>query len=250
MNFITNSAKDSLAPKVCGIYSGHVGCLITGYDQWRWTAIMFIDTWFNTGEGAIDKVERYQFDLDDGMLLDPLGGGQDDAEKPIWEPRAYFLRVMSLRLGHLADEWELIRSNLEQGVINMAQRKQELFVRLRPFSTGSDSDEYGQEFERFEAHVRDLKETLQELLHDLYETLKIGDGFLSTEVNYFRNDEGSPGDASECYPSLSGIRRNFNELSQLYAVFVSLKERCDDMTQSCEEARRKVFRASAVRLVT
>lgn len=129
MNFITNSAKDSLAPKVCGIYSGHVGCLITGYDQWRWTAIMFIDTWFNTGEGAIDKVERYQFDLDDGMLLDPLGGGQDDAEKPIWEPRAYFLRVMSLRLGHLADEWELIRSNLEQGVINMVN-----ICRLNDFS--------------------------------------------------------------------------------------------------------------------
>ncbi|KAL3293589.1 transcription factor SEF1 [Colletotrichum asianum] len=241
VNFLVTPSGNSSTPKVHGIYSGHVGFLVTGYDQWRWTAILATDTWFNTGECVTDKVERYQFDLEDGMLLDPLGGGQDDATKPIWEPRAYFLRIVLLRIGQVADEWELLRNNLEGGVDNMVDRQKQLFLRLRPFSTGSEPDEYGQEFEGFEAHLRNLKEILQELLQDLYETLKVGEGFLSTEVNYFLNDEGSPGDATECYPSLSEIRRNFNELAQLYAVFISLKERCDDMTQSCDEARRKYF---------
>ncbi|KAK2730778.1 hypothetical protein CKAH01_09401 [Colletotrichum kahawae] len=241
MNFLMASTEDeSTQMKVHGIYSGHVGCLITGYDQWRWTTILSIDTWFNTGECVTDKVERYQFDLEDGMQVDPLSGGQDDATKPIWEPRAYFLRIMVPRLVQVADEWELIRNKLEEGINNLGYRKKQLFLRLRPFSTGSDPEEYGQEFERFETYLRDLKETLQELLHDLFETLKIGEGFLSTEVNYFRNYEHRPGDVLECHRSLSEIRRNFNELSQLYAFFVSLKERCDDMTQSCEEARRKV----------
>lgn len=102
-------------------------------------------------------------------------------------------------------------------------------------------NEHIEELEALETHLANLKETFQELLRDLYETLKIGEGFLSTEVNYFLHDDGSPGDASECYPSLSEIRRNFNEVSQQYAFFVSLKEGCDDLISSCETARRKVF---------
>lgn len=67
----------------------------------------------------------------------------------------------------------------------------------------------------------------------------MGESFLSTEVNYFLNFDEHPGDASDCYPNLSEIRRKFNELSQLLAFINRLRDRCKIMSESCEAARRK-----------
>lgn len=116
LSCVMSGTGETSKSSVHGIYSGHIGCMIVGYDQWRWTAHLAVDTWFETSEDVEGKVERYQYDLENGMVLDPLTCGKDDATKPIWHPRAYFLRVMALRLSQVKDEWELVLQHLDTGV--------------------------------------------------------------------------------------------------------------------------------------
>lgn len=260
LTFLVPTSHRSTNGKVHGVYSGHIGCMIMGYDQSRWTAHFAIDTWFDECEDAQDKVMRYQYHIEEGMEVDPLSCGKDDANMPIWHPRAYFLRIMGIRLEQVRDEWELIRQNLHNGIVSFVStfcrirfwaavfnryyvqisKQKEILSRIRPFSTGADPEEYGQEFEAFESSLGELKPIVQELSHDLQETLEIGESFLSREVNFFLNYDGYPGDASNCYPFLSEIRRKFNELRQLCIFFKSLEARCVDMMDNSEAARRKV----------
>ncbi|KAE9571271.1 hypothetical protein CGMCC3_g12526 [Colletotrichum fructicola] len=241
LTFLVPTSHGSTNGKVHGVYSGHIGCMIMGYDQSRWTAHFAIDTWFDECEDAQDKVMRYQYHIEEGMEVDPLSCGKDDANMPIWHPRAYFLRIMGIRLEQVRDEWELIRQNLHNGIVSFISKQKEILSRIRPFSTGADPEEYGQEFEAFESSLGELKPIVQELSHDLQETLEIGESFLSREVNFFLNYDGYPGDASNCYPFLSEIRRKFNELRQLCIFFKSLEARCVDMMDNSEAARRKYF---------
>lgn len=78
---------------------------------------------------------------------------------------------------------------------------------------------------------------LQDLLSVVHETVKVGASFLSTEVNFFLNSDGQPGDASECYPYLNDIRRRFNELGQLSFRLESYQEKCSSVIQLCEASK-------------
>lgn len=98
-----------------GIYSAHMSCILTGYDQWRWTGLFAVDTWFEEecDDPALDKVMRYENDREDGMLFDPLSRGRDEASKSSWHPRLYFIRVMEIRLSQVKREWQKLAYNVE-----------------------------------------------------------------------------------------------------------------------------------------
>lgn len=111
----------------------------------------------------------------------------------------------------------------------------------RPDNTATKSREASlKEFERFENSLEELKETLQDLKQDLQHARKIGDSFLATDVNFFLNNDGYPGDASECYLYLAEIRRKFHYIGQLCVFLDSLEARCDDMVETCDTARMRV----------
>ncbi|KZL75384.1 transcription factor sef1 [Colletotrichum tofieldiae] len=83
-----------------GVYSAQISCIVSGYDQWRWTAYFAIDTWFEeeSDDPSLDKVIRYQNDEEDGLYTDPLSRGRTEASLSAWHPRVYFLRTMEIRL--------------------------------------------------------------------------------------------------------------------------------------------------------
>ncbi|KAI3558967.1 hypothetical protein CABS02_01007 [Colletotrichum abscissum] len=101
---------------VHGLYSGHIACSVSGHDYWRWTAHFAIDTWFDETNGINDQVTRYENDREDGVEWDPCSGGQDDARKPFWFPRIWFLRIFGIRLDQIKDEWESICLHLGQNL--------------------------------------------------------------------------------------------------------------------------------------
>lgn len=106
------------AKQVHGIYSGHIACLVSGYDHWQWTAHFSIDTWFDEDESVHDQVILSDDDLEDGRVcnleLDPRSSGQDDARMPYWYPRVWFLRIFGIRLAQIRDEWEDICLHMGQ----------------------------------------------------------------------------------------------------------------------------------------
>ncbi|KAL3293612.1 arginine-tRNA ligase, partial [Colletotrichum asianum] len=217
---------------VHGLYSGHIAYMITGFDQNRWTAHFAVDTWFEESDDGQDRVMRYEDDLEYGIEFDPLSCGRNDARKPIWHPRAYFLEVIQNRLEHVKDEWELILQNIEVGVSNLANLQNQLAEQYRDRRSSSDPLANGMPHvfdasDKIEMFAGNLKETLQDVLQILNHTRKTGDSFLATDVNFFLSYDGHHGDASECYPFLAEIRRKLQEIGQMSILFESLEARCD-----------------------
>lgn len=78
-------------------YEAQVSFLITGADEWYWTAYCCVDTASEEPETA-DMHINYK---DDG----PSGGGKRE-QHPLWNPREYFLFVLSRRCQQVTREWE------------------------------------------------------------------------------------------------------------------------------------------------
>jgi hypothetical protein len=80
-------------------YDGQISFLINGADEWYWTAYFCVDTFSDEPETA-----RMYKDWDrDG----PSAGASRD-EWPIWNPREYFLMVLSQRCKQITREWETV----------------------------------------------------------------------------------------------------------------------------------------------
>ncbi len=69
-------------------YDAQVSLLVTGTHDRQWTAHCLVDTFF----GSEQTAKSYIMQKRDG----PSGGARNDAE-PCWDPREYFLLVLSQR---------------------------------------------------------------------------------------------------------------------------------------------------------
>lgn len=85
-------------------YEAQVAFLMTGYDEWHWTAYCCVDTFF----GGEQTVTDYSRRGDDGP-----SGGKMELDRQTWNPREYFLRVFSTRLAQITREWGNFTSELE-----------------------------------------------------------------------------------------------------------------------------------------
>lgn len=83
------------------IHQAQISVMVTGTDDWFWTVYCFVDTYFKE-EGHHESVEFYS---NQNPPMDPISCGRDDAGLPIWVPRHYFLRTLSLRMEQVKQEW-------------------------------------------------------------------------------------------------------------------------------------------------
>lgn len=115
--------------EVDAIYSSHISCIVTGYDQSRWTCILLCEAWFEVeiiGLPTPDSIARYEAELQDveesmGVvkLSDPMCRGKGDMSSStatLWLPRSYFLRVMEIRLSQIHKEWMGVFDNIEKQI--------------------------------------------------------------------------------------------------------------------------------------
>lgn len=72
--------------------------MIIGVDEWLWTALCFVEGFYDPKRDV-----REFFTL--ARPLDPCIGGLKFMEWPIWNPREYFLTVLTRRLRQAAREW-------------------------------------------------------------------------------------------------------------------------------------------------
>jgi len=86
------------------IYEAQVSILITGVDEWFRTADCCTDIHFGSEETVL-----YYYEYD----LDAPTGGEKSTNYPIWNPREYFLLVLSCRVRQITKEWSNIMDALE-----------------------------------------------------------------------------------------------------------------------------------------
>ncbi len=85
------------------IYESQISIMVNGVDDWVWTAYCFVDVYFK-GSGHTEEVEYYSNDARDKM--DPHSCGKHAADRPVWDPRKYFLRALSARMEQVREEWD------------------------------------------------------------------------------------------------------------------------------------------------
>ena len=85
-------------------YEAQISVLVTGIDEWFWTVYCFVDTYF----GSEETVDYYH-----ERGLDALTGGEKASHYPAWNPRGYFLQLLSLRLKQATQEWSNVVDALD-----------------------------------------------------------------------------------------------------------------------------------------
>ena len=87
------------------MYESQISLLITGIDEWFWSAYLCLDTFF---EGR-ENVSFYHSHHYDALI----GGALRPNKFPIWNPREYFLFTFSRRFTQVTKEWASIVRKLE-----------------------------------------------------------------------------------------------------------------------------------------
>ena len=102
MNFIS---KDPAANVTEHLYEAQISVVIIGVDEWAWTSYCCTETYF----GSEESVQFYH-----SRGLDASSGGAKPTHYPVWNPREYFLFVLSLQVNQITKEWSNIVTTLEE----------------------------------------------------------------------------------------------------------------------------------------
>jgi hypothetical protein len=97
--------------------------VICGSDESRWTAYAFVDTEFD-GVSIDDEEVEDSDECNEDPIASDRKGPEVDADKPIWDPREYFLRIIHLRMKRqILEEWRYIVGKVERGVKERVRRR-------------------------------------------------------------------------------------------------------------------------------
>jgi hypothetical protein len=97
------------------IHEAQISFMVTGIDNWFWTAYTFVDTYFKDDDNT-ESAASYCRTSPENPPMDPHSCGQYEADKPIWNPRHYFLRSLSCRMEQVKQEWNNVIFQLFQQI--------------------------------------------------------------------------------------------------------------------------------------
>ena len=86
-------------------YEASISLLVAGPDEWVWTSYCFADTYYNNERGNVEDFENEGTNTGSGRHL--------FSNSPVWDPRQYYLTVLSRRLMQAANEWSNLVSVLD-----------------------------------------------------------------------------------------------------------------------------------------
>jgi hypothetical protein len=92
------------------IRPAHVTFFVSGSDATRWVGYGFVK---NGDRRQLEGMEDLSYE---GFQGDPITRGKFDANKPIGDPRAYFLVVLEVWAAHMLGEWRYLVRNMQRSV--------------------------------------------------------------------------------------------------------------------------------------
>ena len=87
------------------VHEAQISFLLTGVDEWFWTALCCIET-FHEDRSMIEDLYKSE--------RDAPSGGTKRCHVPTWNPREYYLAVAASRMRQVRGEWENILVVLEE----------------------------------------------------------------------------------------------------------------------------------------
>jgi len=98
---VGDSAKDLY------YYQAQLSFLITGVDEWHYTSYCCVDTYF----GSEPDHQAY---LEPPAPIEPASGGLRELERPLWNPREFFLCIWSFRIEQAVTESQALIDSFEE----------------------------------------------------------------------------------------------------------------------------------------
>ncbi|GES59948.1 tumor suppressor protein, LOH1CR12 [Aspergillus terreus] len=86
------------------IYEAQMSLIVFGVDEFSWTAYFFVDTYYSKQDSTSHYIRK---------KLDAPSGGYMEHNSPVWDPRHYFLTVLSIRLSQVTLEWSSLVQTIE-----------------------------------------------------------------------------------------------------------------------------------------
>ncbi|KAK1446610.1 hypothetical protein CCUS01_12243 [Colletotrichum cuscutae] len=211
-----------------------------------WTGILLAEDWFEIqgDDPTPDAVERYDDDLRDGMMFDPLARGQADATTTPWYPRSYFLNILKVRLLQVHDEWFVVLLRLEENIKEASKKHKHILGRMqasaRDLQTDPRRQNLLQDLEDFEDAVTDAEGFLRECEQMLEETQKSLESFMATDVHYFLGNTSEPSEAHFCFANLTQMRKTSNGLHRLHRKARAQQTECKSILKAGKAMSKKV----------
>jgi len=106
-------------------YEAQTSILVTGLDEYFWTVYCVVETYY----GSEENEWTYLTEQDP---LDPPTGGAKWLKWPHWNPREYYLRIVSQRIGQATEEWKSLIEAFDERMMayvrNVIQREVTLLI--------------------------------------------------------------------------------------------------------------------------
>lgn len=230
------------------LHEAHISCTVTGSDEIRWTAYAFVDTYYfsaidedreDATEHEADAHEDDRGDAtedDDGdlhvhtMQPDALTYGVEDAGRPIWNPRIYFLAVFAPRLQQVRREWENVVMNFTERIRAFEEALDHEMAESTPFQS-SNKQRNPLNIHDSLAWVLKTKHLTDMLLKVLSGTIKNYEPFCSQNL--------ACEDGSLRFPK---GHRLLGEVYKTFEILRQLEFKLSNLVQSCSHYEQEIQR--------
>ncbi|KAI0526287.1 hypothetical protein F5B22DRAFT_585158 [Xylaria bambusicola] len=213
------------------IYEAQISCLVAGLDDSSYIGYGFVDTYHNGPESKGSVKEYHETSNTPGHYpMDPLSGGMLRANRPIWSPRLYFLRVLELRIEEVKEEWA--------NSVFMLQKKTRAYIQdyqiPQVVYLSSDIEGRGERLRRFHDWTGSTVRLVMDLIHILSKTLHACDRFQSQDCGFFQDDNAFHKDTIMPSLCLAVIAKHVEEMKDQLQTLQHLEKVCNNISRELE----------------
>ncbi|KAI1419347.1 hypothetical protein F5Y12DRAFT_789156 [Xylaria sp. FL1777] len=213
------------------IYEAQISCLVAGLDDSSYIGYAFVDT-YHDGPNSDESVKEYheKSNTPGHYSMDPLSGGMLQADRPLWSPRIYFLRVFELRIEQVKEEWV--------NAVFMIQKKTSTYIQDYQVSKdvylSPDVEGRGERLRRFHDWTGSTVRLVMDLIHVLSKTLQACDRFQSRDCEYFQDDNAFEKDTLPPSLYLAAIGKHVEEMKDQLQTLQHLEKVCNNISRELE----------------
>ncbi|KAE9366670.1 hypothetical protein N431DRAFT_495096 [Stipitochalara longipes BDJ] len=202
------------------IYESQISVMVSGIDDWIWTAYCFVDVYFKESIHT-EQVEYYSSHADDRM--DPHSCGKYAADRPVWDPRKYFLRALSARMEQIREEWD--------NSVSLLMYQIDPYVhQIHSVPRNRMDSKSGHLKITTEAAFRWTIITLRKFANLLAKVIISWERFEEGEIQYFYNPQSGELADSSWGTYISAIGKDVNHLRDLMGSLKDQTKLFEDMT--------------------
>ncbi|KAI1367186.1 hypothetical protein F5Y08DRAFT_299078 [Xylaria arbuscula] len=213
------------------IYEAQISFLVAGLDDSSYIAYAFVDTYHN-GPDSDESVKDYheKSNTQGHYAMDPLSGGTLDADRPVWSPRLYFLRVLELRIEQVKEEFA--------NSVFMIQKKTLPYIQdyqvPKDVYSSPDIEGRGERLRRFHDWTGSTVRLVMDLIHMLSKILHACDRFLNQDCVYFQDDNAFHNKTLSSSLCLASIAKHVEEMKDQLHTLQHLEKMCNNISRELE----------------